>query len=196
MNIFVACVHEFLHPERRVIQNYMKGTFDMSRINSNEVVAENIDMLSADFDTFVEDEATFCLPTPENLTEGLYKSRLKDIEIIKADGVMTAVDCFHEIEDSAGKVRYIRFRYFVKGGGVKDLASDFKKYGFKNFNDAIGVEEDIEVSAKKNSTYLFIYTRRKKKKLSSLTSRPKSVPVTISVSDEDFDDFLEEDEEE
>lgn len=168
----------------------------MSKIYSNEAIVEEKEILSADFDTFVEDEATFCLPTPENLTEGLYKSRLKDVEVVEADGTVTAIDCFHEIEDSSGKVHYIRFRYFVKGGGVKDLASDFKKYGFKNFNDAIGVEEDIEVSAKKNSTYLFIYTRRKKKKLSSLTSRPKSVPVTISVSDEDLDDFLEEDEEE
>ena len=174
----------------------------MSKINSNEVIAESKELLSADFETFVEDEVTFDLPTAENLNIGLYKSKIKDIEVVESDGVMTAIDCFHQLEDSEGKVYNIRFRFFVKGGGVKDLSIVFRKYGFKNFNEAVGAEEDVEVTKKKNSSYLSISSRKKTKKCSPLTaawlaSKSKTAPPKVDVSDEDDfeeDDYLLDDE--
>lgn len=173
----------------------------MSKINCNEVV-ESKDLLSTDFETLVADEVSYELPTHNNLDEGIYASRIKDIEVIKADSKMTAVDCYHELEDSKGDVFYIRFRFFDERGGVKELVSVFRKYGFANFADAIGVEETVTVAHKANSSYLYISSRKKRKKCSPLTaawlaSKSKTAPSKVDVSDEDDleeDDYLLDDE--
>ena len=167
----------------------------MSRITSNEVSVENKDMLSVDFETLIEDEVSYELPTPNNLGAGTYNSRIKDIEVFDSSSKITAVDCYHELENSKGEVFYIRFRFFAERGGVKELISVFRKYGFVNFSEAIDIEEVVEIKNKENSSYLAIVSRNKKKKGGSLSEalrKSKGKVATTKVVDDTDDDFEED----
>lgn len=169
----------------------------MSKLSTGAINAQ--DFLKADFSTFEAEEPEFVLPTAENLDAGRYKSTLDHFDVIEENGEVTAIDCFHKLEDNDGNVVRVRFRIFASKGGINDLKDVFQGYRLHSFAEAIGIEETVVLASRKGSNYLFIKTREKAKRVSSLTralnkAKIKSPPPEIDEGkDEDYDDFLIED---
>ena len=164
----------------------------MSKLLTGATEAHNF--LNTNFSTFEADEIEFVLPTTDNLTAGRYKSKIDHFDVIEEDGKVTAIDCFHNLEDNDGNVVHVRFRIFEGKGGIKDIMNVFKSYRFNSFNEAVGVEETVMISPKKGSDYLFIIDRKKANQISSLTrslnkAKVKTPPPEIDAEDDEDEDY-------
>lgn len=169
-------------------------------------------------------QISYILPIAQNLMAGYYLSKIMDVqEVIDTNGQLLALDFYHMLTDSSGNIVNVRFRYYEKE--LPSLASSLKQYSqLQTWKDTIGLQEQITISAKASGNYLKISTRSaltvtttsanpinataqqahtpKKVGLGGrLNRRPSSVQSENikkffeDDEDEDFEDFLDEEEE-
>ena len=103
--------------------------------------------------------ATYVFPTVQNLASGKYYSEILDVqEVIDANEALVALDFYHQLTDSNGNVKRVRFRYYEKE--LPGLAQQLCQYPqVKTWQNAVGLKEDITVAPKSSGNYMRIATR-------------------------------------
>ena len=165
-----------------------------------------------------ESAYTAILPYANLLSVGHYSSQIISVADAMKDGTVMGIDCIHKLTNLEGKTFMVKFRYFVPRD-TDNLINTLKAYGMTgSVGDALtGLQENIEIAQRPGSDrYVYIAKRslvpnpsaaqeshaQKKVGLSGrLNRRPSSVQSENikkffeDDEDEDFEDFLDEEEE-
>ena len=104
-------------------------------------------------------QISYIFPTVQNLIADNYISKIMDVqEVTDVNGQLLALDFYHMLTDSSGNTIGVRFRYYENE--LPLLASSLKQYSqLQTWQDTIGLQEHITVSAKASGNYLKISAR-------------------------------------
>ena len=143
------------------------------------------------------------IPLKGKLAEGCYDSEIVSLAEVIEDGALSAVDFVHKLAGNGEKNTLVRFRLFYPRDTEK-LIQIFSKYGFNgNFDDVVGMKETVTLTTSSKSQYLRITDRQLqalpaskptggRSSTKSSISTKKPTPNLLDEDDDEFDDFLDD----
>ena len=111
------------------------------------------------------------IPKAGALPAGTYTSSIVEATDVIVDDACVAVDFIHELVDTAGVTRLVRFRVFENE--LAPLLQHFASYGLTgSLSTALpGLREEVTVQPRTNSSYLHIAAR-------TLSALPSVIPAS------------------
>lgn len=129
---------------------------------------------------------------------GVYTSKIAAVAMSRTDGGEDAVDVTYELTDANGKVAQGRIRYPVDGYHLEKLLDALAEAGVpegSSISEAVGTTEQIEIVYPQKGSLAKIKNRRPLASIVAPTQRPVAKSKAHVEDDDEFDDFLESDDE-